>query len=108
MQRAHERIMLNITWRDHKTAQSIRDKTGVRDIIGTIRKLKWQWAGHVARMSDNRWTTRLTAWIPRDRIRNSGRQNMRWCDKLENIGYGTPTIERSGESWGRSMSNYGR
>ena len=26
----------------------------------------------------------------------------------ENIGYVTPTIERSGESWGRSMSNDGR
>ena len=82
MQRAHERIMLNITWRDHKTAQSIREKTGVRDIIETIRKLKWQWAGHVARMTDNRWTSRLTTWIPRDRIRNSGRQNIRWRDDI--------------------------
>ena len=27
MQRAHERIMLNITWRDHKTAEWIREQT---------------------------------------------------------------------------------
>ena len=55
MQRARERIMLNITWKDHKTAKSIREKTVVRDIIETIRKIKWQWDGHVARMSDNHW-----------------------------------------------------
>ena len=63
--------MLNITWKDHKTAQSIREKTKVRNIIETIIKLKWQWAVHVAIMSDNRWTSWLTMWIPRDHIQNS-------------------------------------
>ena len=36
MQRAHERIMLNITWRDHKTAEWIREQTKLRDILETI------------------------------------------------------------------------
>jgi len=52
MQRAHERIMLNITWRDRKTAKWIREKTGVRDILEDIAKLKWNC--HVARQQDNR------------------------------------------------------
>ena len=83
MQRAHERIMLGLTWRDHKTAQYIREKTRVRDIIESIKNLKWRWAGHVARMADNRWTSRLTTWIPRDHMRNRGRQNVRWRDELD-------------------------
>ena len=24
----------------------------------------WRWAGHVARMNDNRWTKRITDWCP--------------------------------------------
>jgi len=45
--------MLNITWRDRKTAKWIREKTGVRDILEDIAKLKWNWAGHAARQQDN-------------------------------------------------------
>ena len=45
MQRAHERIMLNITWRDHKTAERIREQTKLRDILETTSKAKWTWAG---------------------------------------------------------------
>ena len=29
MQRAHERVVINITWRDRKTSQWIREKTKV-------------------------------------------------------------------------------
>ena len=83
MQRAHERIMLGITWRDRKTAEWVRQKTKVKDILETIRKLKWNWAGHVARMTDNRWTSRTTFWTPRGYARNRGRQKTRWRDDLE-------------------------
>ncbi|XP_042861523.1 uncharacterized protein LOC122246823 [Penaeus japonicus] len=50
-ERAHERIMLGITWRDRKTAEWAKQKTKVKDILEIIRKLKWNWAGHVARMT---------------------------------------------------------
>ena len=61
LQRVRERIMLNITWRDHKTAQQIRTKNNkVRDIMEIIIKLKWYWAGYLARITDNRWTTCIT------------------------------------------------
>ena len=39
MQRAHERIMLNLTWRDRKTAEWIRIQTKVRDTVQTISEL---------------------------------------------------------------------
>ena len=74
MQRAHERIMLNLTWRDRKTAEWIRIQTKVRDIMQTISELKWSRAGHLARRNDNRWTTKITQWTPRGHMRSRGRQ----------------------------------
>ena len=83
MQRAHERIMLNITWRDHKTAEWIREQTKLRDILETISKAKWTWAGHLTRRTDNRWTTKLTFWQPRGHTQNKGRPKFRWRDDLD-------------------------
>ena len=53
-QRAMERAMLGITLRDWKRSTQIREKTKVKDIIQVVKQQKWRWAGHVARMSDNR------------------------------------------------------
>ena len=65
LQRVRERIMLNITWRDHKTAQYIRAKKNkVGDIMEMIIKLKWYWAGYLARITDNLWTTCITFGTP--------------------------------------------
>ena len=83
MQRAHERIMLNITWGDHKTAEWIREQTKLRDNLETISKAKWTWAGHLTRRTDNRWTTKLTFWQPRGHTRNKGRPKFRWRDDLD-------------------------
>ena len=34
------------------------------DIIYTVRKMKWSWAGHINRLKDDRWTSRVTTWRP--------------------------------------------
>ena len=44
--------------------------------------IKWRWAGHVARMRDNRWTVRVTDWILYGKKRNRGRPKKRWRDQL--------------------------
>ena len=45
LQRVRARIIPNITWRDHKTAQYIgAKKNKVRDFMEMIIKLKWYWA----------------------------------------------------------------
>ena len=82
MQRAHERIMMGLTWRDKKTAIWIRSQTKLQDIIMTIRELKWSWAGHIARFQDNRWTKKLTIWTPRENTRKKGRPKVRWMDDI--------------------------
>ena len=59
-QRAMERTMLNISLKEHQTAESIRQKTKVKDILETIGKMKWRWGGHIMRRNDERWTKRIT------------------------------------------------
>ena len=52
-QRAMERKMLKA---------KLKDKIPV---VKFAAKQKWKWAGHVARLNDNRWTKRITDWQPR-------------------------------------------
>ena len=43
------------------------------DIISIVRKMKWSWAGHIKRLKDDRWTSRVTTWRPYDKKRQHGR-----------------------------------
>ncbi len=81
-QRGMERRMLGITWRDKKQALWIREQTKVEDIPMTIKNKKWTWAGHVMLRRDNRWTTRVTEWQPRNGRRNQGRQRVSWRNEI--------------------------
>ena len=59
-QTAAQRKMLNV-----KQLRTILRDQRKTDIVEYILKQKWKWAGHVARMKDNRWTKRFTEWQPR-------------------------------------------
>ena len=85
MQRAHERIMLGVSLRDHIKSEEIRSKTGLLDIMSVISAKKWKWAGHLARLTDNRWTYKLTFWTPYGGKRNPGSQKIRWRDDLKKL-----------------------
>ncbi len=76
-QGALERKMLGIMWRDRKRAIWIRKHTKVEDILMTINKKKWVWAGHIMRRTDNRWTKKVTEWQPRYCKRRQDRQKIR-------------------------------
>ena len=52
-------------------------------IINTVRKMKWSWAGHINRLKDDRWTSRVTTWRPYDKKRRQGRPAKRWRDDLD-------------------------
>ena len=84
-QRRMERSMLDLTLRDRIRNEEIRRRTGVEDVIVRIAKLKWNWAGHMARMRDGRWTKRILEWRPRTDKRNRGRPPTRWTDDLKRI-----------------------
>jgi hypothetical protein len=54
--------MLGISLRDQIRNQVIRQRTKVTDIAHRTSMLKWQWAGHISRRTDNRWGKRVLEW----------------------------------------------
>ena len=54
VQRSIERRMLNIIRKDTIRNEIIRSRTKVKDIIEKADYIKSQWAGHLARMKNNR------------------------------------------------------
>ena len=85
-QRNMERVMLGLYLRDRVPNTEVRRRSGVTDAITRITSLKWNWAGHLARANDGRWTRKITEWRPRDHaLRSRGRPPTRWSDDLKRI-----------------------
>ncbi|CAH2218259.1 jg1382 [Pararge aegeria aegeria] len=81
-QRAMERAMLGVSLRDQIRNEEIRRRTRVTDIAQRVAKLKWQWAGHIARRTDGRWGFKVLEWRPRTGKRSVGRPPTRWTDDI--------------------------
>ena len=77
-QRGMERSMLGYTKKDRKRATEIRRTTKVTDIMERVNTLKWQWAGHVSRTKDGRWSKQVLDWSPIYQKRPKGRPPDRW------------------------------
>ena len=95
-QRAMSRAMIGVTKRDHKTNEWVRLQTGLQSIVMRVKQVKWQWAGHVARINDNRWTKQVTEWIPIDKKRKRARPKTRWVDDITKF---------LGKTWMRSAAD---
>lgn len=95
-QRAHERRMLGIKLSDRKTNEWIREQTKITEVMERAAELKWRWAGHVARRTDDRWTRLILEWRPRLGRRSVGRPVTRWRDDIK---------ERAGIQWMRKSNN---
>jgi hypothetical protein len=87
-QRAMERCMLGISLRDKVRNEIIRQKTKVTDVVQKCSRLKWQWAGHICRRTDDRWSRRVLEWRPRLGKRSVGRPPARWTDDLRKVAGG--------------------
>ncbi|CAH2259298.1 jg10039 [Pararge aegeria aegeria] len=57
----------------------------VTDALHYSQRLKWRWAGHIARMVDDRWTIRLTSWPGPAGHRKVGRPYARWSDDIAKV-----------------------
>lgn len=89
-QRAMERSMLKIR-KIHKIKhETIRSKTKITDALAQALKLKWQWAGHISRYTDRRWTIQVTGWKGPQGKRKVGRPNKRWADDIS---------KKAGKDW---------
>lgn len=82
-QRALERSMLNIRKIDKIRHTKIRNITKVTNALSYAQKLKWKWAGHVARLTDSRWTVITTRWNGPQGKRCKGRPKTRWEDDIK-------------------------
>ena len=94
-ERAMERRMLKISVRDKIKNETIREMSGVQDIVLETRRSKMRWAGHVARMKDNRWTSRIIDWYSSEIRRPRRRPPTRWEDY----------IKKKGDRWKRLALN---
>lgn len=95
-QRSMERSILKIKKIQKIRHTDIRQKTKAIDALSHSQKLKWRWAGHVARLSDNRWTRKTTQWTGPLGQRRRGRPNARWADDI---------IKVAGTQWSRVAEN---
>ena len=95
-QRAMERRILNIKLQDRVTNIEIRRRTRVKDVVERVCTLKWNWAGHIGRMTDNRWTRRVIEWRPWENKRSRGRPQTRWSDDIKRL---------AGHDWMRKACN---
>ena len=75
--------MLGISLRDKIRNEVIRQKTKVTEVVWKCSKLKWQWAGHIYRRTDRRWSRRVLEWKPRLGKRSIGRSPARCSDDLK-------------------------
>lgn len=106
-QRAMERRMLNIKLRDHIPNTEIRKRSKVKDVIEQLCTLRWNWAGHVGRMEDNRWTRKIIEWRPRENKRSRGRPQTRWTDDIKRVaGYDWMGKTRNREEWNHLREAY--
>ena len=81
-QRAMDREMLDLKLQDKIPCSEIRKRAKIIDIIEYTLKQKWRWAGHIARMKDNRWNKRCTGWQPRRMEISRERPSRRWQDDI--------------------------
>ena len=81
-QLALERKITGTKLLDKIKTKDIRNRTGTKDIRYTVKKLKFKYAGHIARNKEDRWERRVLEWQPRGFKRTKGRPRMRWRDEV--------------------------
>ncbi|KAG1663166.1 hypothetical protein GQR58_020528 [Nymphon striatum] len=81
-QHSMETRILGVSWRDRKTNSWVRTETGCKDLTQTVKGSKWNWAGHLSRRTDDRWTTKSTIWITDRGGRKRGKPKRWWVDDI--------------------------
>ncbi|CAH2207758.1 jg4656 [Pararge aegeria aegeria] len=63
-----ERALLGVSLHDQIRNEEIRRRTRVTGIAQRVAKLKWKWAGRIARRTDRRWGSKVLEWRPRTAV----------------------------------------
>ena len=90
--------MHKVKLKDRIRNTTIRRRTRVTDIAQYVTNTKWKWAGHIARMKDNRWTISSTEWQVKD-ARSVRRPKGRWRDDIVGRQGARTRIAKDRERW---------
>ena len=104
-QRAMERKIIGVSLLDKINHNIIREQTKFKDVVRHILKMKWSWAGHIGRMTDNRWTKKCTRWSPSGK-RRRGRPRLRWADDLKRYQERWPALTDDRDEWRDLVEGY--
>lgn len=103
------RSILKLKIKDHVKIEEIVSQTKAKNIWATIKKLKWNYAGHLARENVMKWNRILTMWVPHQGYRNKGRPVKRWADELvQEIGSHWPSVAKDRAKWRDATESYTR
>lgn len=75
--------------------ESIKKHINTKDVIATIRILKWKWAGHTIRGRD-KWSKLIIYWFLAHKPRKRGRPCKRWEDDIKKV---------AGKKWTTTAQN---
>jgi len=78
------------------------------------RRRKWRFAGHVARRDDERWSTTVAGWVPKQGYRARGHPKKRWTTDIDaylNHALGVPSgfwlvVAGDREKWQRLENGF--
>ena len=68
--------------RVNKMTKEEMQKAGICDWVSAVRQQIWRLAGHIARRSDGRWSTKMLDWTPDGERRRHGRPLKRWHEDI--------------------------
>ena len=96
-----EKMRIEYLRRAKLKIERLSAELGLTDWVETQRRRKWQFAGKLARLTDNRWSHLILDWKPNfGHGRSQGHPATRWSDQLEKFAGGSwMTIAENRERW---------
>ncbi|WKX88633.1 hypothetical protein Q1695_008344 [Nippostrongylus brasiliensis] len=82
LERCFMKTSLRQQWKQGIRSSELREKAQIADPLQHMMKSKYRWAGHLLRRKDDRWSLRVTEWLPRDHQRPVRRPPTRWADSF--------------------------
>lgn len=103
------RSILNVKTKDKIRNATLYNQANTKTITYKTAKLKFSFAGHLARERHDKWHKRITDWTPYNETRRKGRPATRWRDEIEGrVGVGWGRVAQNRKTWEKTGEAYAR